>query len=206
MAGGAGGGLGRGGMLTKVLAAKRAARSGAHTVIASGREPEVLLRLLAGEPIGSFLMAEHVPLAARKQWLADHLRSPWSSPLDAGAVQAITRDGKSLLPIGVHALDGTFDRGAVVSCIASRRHGNRPGPDELQRRGCATHSTHAKPRNRSAPWLRRRTRADPSGQSGPALTRHSTHAGPREADRGKVLSASGARLRTICRLGTEIVA
>ena len=118
MAGGAGSGLGRGGMLTKVLAAKRAARSGVHTVIASGREPEVLLRLLAGEALGSFLNAEQIPLGARKQWLADNLIIRGRVHLDAGAVKAITLDGKSLLPIGVHALDGAFDRGAVVSCIS----------------------------------------------------------------------------------------
>jgi glutamate 5-kinase len=118
MAGGTGSELGRGGMLTKVLAAKRAARSGAHTVIASGRESGVLLRLLGGEPLGSFLHAEQIPLAARKQWLADNLIIRGRLHLDAGAVDAITRDGKSLLPIGVHALDGTFDRGAVVSCIS----------------------------------------------------------------------------------------
>ena len=118
MAGGAGSAFGRGGMLTKVLAAKRAARSGVHTVIASGREPDVLLRLACGEPLGSFLSAEQVPLGARKQWLADNLIIRGRLHLDAGAVKAITRDGKSLLPIGVHALDGAFDRGAVVSCIS----------------------------------------------------------------------------------------
>jgi len=118
MAGGTGTDLGRGGMLTKVLAAKRAARSGVHTVIASGRESDVLLRLARGEPLGSFLHAEQIPLGARKQWLADNLIIRGRLHLDAGAVQAITRDGKSLLPIGVHALDGTFDRGAVVSCIS----------------------------------------------------------------------------------------
>ena len=118
MAGGAGSQLGRGGMLTKVLAAKRAARSGVHTVIASGREPNVLLRLLDGETLGSFLYAEQTPLGARKQWLADNLIIRGRLHLDAGAVKAITRDGKSLLPIGVHALDGTFDRGAVVSCMS----------------------------------------------------------------------------------------
>jgi glutamate 5-kinase len=117
MAGGAGSELGRGGMLTKVLAAKRAARSGAHTLIASGREPEVLLRLTAGEHIGSLLQAERGSLAARKQWLADNLVVHGRLHLDAGAVQALRADGKSLLPIGVHAVDGDFDRGALVSCI-----------------------------------------------------------------------------------------
>jgi glutamate 5-kinase len=118
LAGGAGSELGRGGMLTKVLAAKRAARSGAHTLIASGREPEVLLRLSAGEHIGTLLRADQARLAARKQWLADNLMVHGRIHLDQGAVKALKEDGKSLLPIGVHAVDGTFDRGALVSCIA----------------------------------------------------------------------------------------
>ena len=82
MAGGAGSASRKGGMLTKVLAAKRAARSGAHTVIASGREPDVLLRLARGERIGTLLVAQTMPLAARKQWLADHLHG--RRPADAG--------------------------------------------------------------------------------------------------------------------------
>jgi glutamate 5-kinase len=118
MAGGAGSELGRGGMLTKVQAAKRAARSGAHTLIASGREPEVLLRLAGGEHIGSLLQAERTNLAARKQWLADNLMVYGRLHLDAGAAKALRVDGKSLLPIGVHAVEGEFDRGALVSCIA----------------------------------------------------------------------------------------
>ena len=116
MAGGAGSSLGRGGMLTKVLAAKRAARSGATTVIANGRADEVLTRLAAGEAIGTELVAETLTLAARKQWLADHVRLAGKITLDAGAVRALTRDGKSLLPIGVIACSGTFERGAVVAC------------------------------------------------------------------------------------------
>jgi glutamate 5-kinase len=117
MAGGAGSAIGRGGMLTKVLAAKRAARSGASTVIASGREPDVLTRLAAGEPIGTLLVAERQTLAARKQWLADHVQLAGKVRLDAGAVQALSRDGKSLLPIGVVAVEGSFQRGAVVGCF-----------------------------------------------------------------------------------------
>lgn len=117
MAGGAGSQFGRGGMLTKVLAAKRSARSGAHTVIASGREPQVLLRLMQGAPIGTFLQAASVPLAARKQWLADHLVAAGALHLDAGAVRALVREGKSLLPIGVHAIEGEFERGDVVRCL-----------------------------------------------------------------------------------------
>ena len=117
MAGGAGSALAKGGMLTKVLAAKRAARSGAHTVIASGREPDVLVRLARGEPIGTLLKAGTVPLAARKQWLADHLTVGGRLRLDAGAVKALVQDGKSLLPIGVIEAQGEFQRGEVVACL-----------------------------------------------------------------------------------------
>ena len=117
MAGGAGTAHGSGGMLSKVLAAKRAARSGASTVIASGREPDVLTRLAAGEDIGSALLADAVSLAARKQWLADHVRLAGRLKLDAGAARALARDGKSLLPIGVVAVEGEFERGEVVGCF-----------------------------------------------------------------------------------------
>ena len=117
MAGGTGSALGRGGMLTKVLAAQRAARSGAHTVIASGHEPEVLLRLARGERIGTLLTAQTTPLAARKQWLADHITLGGRLVLDAGAVRALSRDGKSLLPVGVTAVQGEFERGTVVGCL-----------------------------------------------------------------------------------------
>jgi glutamate 5-kinase len=105
-------------MLTKVLAAKRAARSGASTIIASGAEPSVLIRLASGETIGTALVAETVSLGARKQWLADHVRLAGSLRLDDGAVRALTREGKSLLSIGVVAVDGTFGRGEVVGCFA----------------------------------------------------------------------------------------
>ncbi|MCX7892387.1 MAG: glutamate 5-kinase [Burkholderiales bacterium] len=118
MAGGAGSAIGRGGMITKVLAAKRAARSGASTVIASGREPDVLTRLAAGEAIGTLLVADTAPLAARKQWLADHVQVSGRLHVDAGAARALVRDGKSLLPIGVRSVEGEFERGAVVSCIS----------------------------------------------------------------------------------------
>ncbi|MEP7276401.1 MAG: glutamate 5-kinase [Betaproteobacteria bacterium] len=118
MAGGAGGALGRGGMLSKVLAAKRAARSGAATVIASGREADVLTRLAAGESVGTLLVAAAASLGARKQWLADHVRLAGRLQLDAGAVQALAREGKSLLAIGVVAVEGDFGRGAVVGCFA----------------------------------------------------------------------------------------
>ena len=118
MAGGAGSAIGRGGMLTKVLAAKRAARSGAHTVIASGREADVLTRLAAGEAIGTHLFADMPTLAARKQWLADHVQIAGRLTLDDGAVRALSRDGKSLLPIGVVAVSGDFERGEIVGCFA----------------------------------------------------------------------------------------
>ena len=117
MAGGAGSSVGTGGMLTKILAAKRAARSGAHTVICSGREASVLLRLAAGEAIGSQLVARQAPLAARRQWLADHLQLRGGVVLDAGAVRALQEDGKSLLPVGVKAVTGEFERGEVVAVV-----------------------------------------------------------------------------------------
>ncbi len=117
MAGGAGSSVGTGGMLTKILAAKRAARSGAHTVICSGREDNVLLRLAAGEAIGSQLIARQAPLAARRQWLADHLQVRGGLVLDVGAVKALTDDGKSLLPVGVRAITGEFERGEVVALV-----------------------------------------------------------------------------------------
>ncbi len=117
MAGGVGSAHARGGMLTKVLAAKRAARSGASTVIASGRESDVLVRLAAGEDIGTALVAEKVALAARKQWLADHVQLAGRLRLDAGAARALVHEGKSLLPIGVIGVDGEFERGEVVGCF-----------------------------------------------------------------------------------------
>jgi glutamate 5-kinase len=116
MAGGTGSANAKGGMLTKVQAAKRAARSGTHTVIASGREEDVLLRIARGERIGTLLTARTAPLAARKQWLADHLNISGRLKLDAGAVQALSRGGKSLLPVGVVEVSGEFERGAVVAC------------------------------------------------------------------------------------------
>lgn len=116
MAGGAGSSLGLGGMLTKVLAAKRAARSGASTVIANGAEPSVLQRLAAGESLGTQLVADTTPLAARKQWLADHVRLAGKLWLDDGAVRALVHDGKSLLPIGVVRCEGQFERGEVLGC------------------------------------------------------------------------------------------
>ncbi len=115
MAGGAGSGISRGGMITKVRAAQRAARSGANTLIASGRETDVLLRLTQGEPLGTLLYATDSPLAARKQWLADHLQLAGSVLIDDGAVRAL-QEGKSLLPVGAINVTGEFERGAVVAC------------------------------------------------------------------------------------------
>ena len=118
MAGGAGSSLGKGGMLTKIIAAKRAAKSGAHTVIASGREANVLTRLAAGEAIGTQLTASTATLAARKQWLADHLQVRGSFTLDAGATRVLVEQGKSLLPIGVTEVSGEFARGEAVALRA----------------------------------------------------------------------------------------
>ena len=117
MAGGAGSSLGRGGMLTKILAAKRAAFSGAHTVIAWGREENVLTRLAQGEAIGTQLTAQTAHLTARKQWMADHLQTAGRIVLDDGAVKKLTAEGKSLLPIGVTDVSGSFGRGDVITCV-----------------------------------------------------------------------------------------
>lgn len=115
MAGGAGSGISRGGMITKVRAARRAARSGAHTVIASGHEADALLAVARGDDIGTLLYATASPLAARKQWLADHLQLAGSLILDAGAQRALLA-GRSLLPVGVSRIEGEFSRGAALAC------------------------------------------------------------------------------------------
>ncbi len=117
MAGGAGSRVGTGGMITKVIAAKRAARSGADTVIASGHETDPILRLAAGESIGTLLVSQTPALAARKQWLADHLQLAGRLQLDDGAVNALKK-GRSLLPVGIITIEGEFERGAAVACIA----------------------------------------------------------------------------------------
>ncbi len=119
MAGGAGSSVGRGGMLTKILAARRAAGSGASTVIAWGREPEVLHRLCQGESIGTLLVAQTQKTQARKQWIADHLQLRGSVTVDDGAAAKLRDEGKSLLPIGMTAVEGEFSRGDV---IAVREH------------------------------------------------------------------------------------
>ncbi len=115
MAGGAGSSIGRGGMLTKILAAKRAASSGTSTVIAWGREPDVLVRLAAGEAIGTALIASTQKLAARKQWMVDHLQLRGTVVVDAGAAVKVRDEGKSLLPIGVVDVQGEFHRGDVIA-------------------------------------------------------------------------------------------
>ena len=115
MAGGAGSTLGRGGMITKILAAKRAAGSGASTVIAWGREPEVLVRLAQGESIGTLLVAQTQKTQARKQWIADHLQLRGSVTVDSGAVAKLRDEGKSLLPIGMTGVEGDFSRGDVIA-------------------------------------------------------------------------------------------
>jgi glutamate 5-kinase len=132
MAGGAGSSVGRGGMLTKVQAARRAAGSGANTVIAWGREPDALLRLAAGESIGTLLQAATPKLAARKQWMADHLQLRGSVTVDDGAVAKLRDGGKSLLPIGVVEVQGEFVRGDVIAVRA-------PGGSEVAR-GLANYS------------------------------------------------------------------
>ncbi len=116
MANGAGS-LGSGGMLTKLHAATKAARSGAFTLLAWGREPEVLRRVAAGAELGTLLRPSHSPLAARKQWLAVQLQVKGRLHLDSGAVRALRTDGKSLLPVGVTAVEGRFNRGDLVACI-----------------------------------------------------------------------------------------
>ena len=114
MAGGAGSSIGRGGMLTKILAAKRAAGSGTSTVIAWGRQPQVLLKLVQGEAIGTLLVAQTAKNQARKQWMADHLQMRGAVVIDAGAALKVNTEGKSLLPIGVTSVQGNFSRGDVI--------------------------------------------------------------------------------------------
>ena len=115
MAGGAGSSLGRGGMITKILAAKRAAGSGASTVIAWGREPDALVRLSRGEAIGTLLVAQTQKTQARKQWMADHLQLRGAVTVDAGAAAKVRDGGKSLLPIGMTQVEGDFSRGDVIA-------------------------------------------------------------------------------------------
>jgi glutamate 5-kinase len=132
-------------MLTKILAAKRAARSGAHTVIASGHEIDVLPRLMHGESIGTLLEAQSLSLAARKQWLADHLQVGGKVILDAGALRALRDEGKSLLPIGVTQIIGEFERGAVVALLDEAGHDIARGLinyNATESRRIARHASH----------------------------------------------------------------
>jgi len=117
MAGGAGSSIGKGGMITKILAAKRAAGSGASTVIAWGREPDALVRLTQGEAIGTLLVAQTQKQQARKQWMADHLQLRGSVTIDGGAVSKLKSDGSSLLPVGMTGVDGDFSRGEVIAIL-----------------------------------------------------------------------------------------
>ncbi|MDN5937823.1 MAG: glutamate 5-kinase [Salinisphaera sp.] len=116
MAGG-GGELGRGGMRTKVAAARQAARSGAATIIADGREPAILTRLAAGEALGTLLTAGERKLAARKRWIAGHHKTRGQVAVDAGAARVLRQAGRSLLPIGITAVQGDFQRGDVIACM-----------------------------------------------------------------------------------------
>lgn len=109
--------VGRGGMITKVSAAKLAARSGACTIIANGREPDILVRLAKGEELGTLLLPENQPVAARKQWLAGQLKVKGQLTIDAGAAKVLRESGRSLLPVGVTACSGKFRRGDMVSCV-----------------------------------------------------------------------------------------
>ena len=120
MAGGAGSSIGKGGMITKILAAKRAAGSGASTVIAWGREPDALVRLTQGEAIGTLLVAQTQKQQARKQWMADHLQLRGSVTIDDGAVSKLKGDGSSLLPIGMTGVVGDFSRGEVIAILDSQ--------------------------------------------------------------------------------------
>lgn len=116
-----GGSLGKGGMYTKVMAAKRAARSGTATFIASGREENILPRLLSGEAgLGTLLIPDVEPLTAKKRWLAGHLQAKGQLVLDEGAVKALRSSGRSLLPVGVMGVQGQFKRGELVICVNQR--------------------------------------------------------------------------------------
>ena len=119
LAGGSSGTLGRGGMVTKLQAARLAARSGCNTIIVGGRNANILHAVAAGNEVGTLLSADQKPLAARKQWLAGHLQVKGQLVLDAGAVKVLTEQGRSLLAVGVSRVVGTFTRGELVSCVDS---------------------------------------------------------------------------------------
>ena len=165
MAGGAGSLIGKGGMITKILAAKRAASSGASTVIAWGREPQALIRLCQGEAIGTLLIAPTQKMQARKQWMADHLQLRGAVTVDTGAVTKVVAEGKSLLPIGMTQVDGDFSRGDVIAV-------RDPGGVEIAR-GLANYSSaearllcQGLVRNRKTAGLYRRCRTGSPNQSG----------------------------------------
>lgn len=117
IAGGTGSGLGRGGMITKLEAARLAARSGANTLIAGGRNKDILLKLQSAQAVGTLLVSAREPLDARKQWLAGHLQMRGKLVLDEGAVKVVREQGRSLLPVGVKSVSGGFTRGEMVSCV-----------------------------------------------------------------------------------------
>lgn len=127
------GSVGRGGMRTKLEAAQKAARSGTSTIIADGALPDVLVRVKKGESLGTLLQSPGTRLAARKQWLASQLQARGSLHLDVGATRVVTREGRSLLPVGVKQVDGDFKRGELVACL---------GPDGAQvARGLVNYSS-----------------------------------------------------------------
>ncbi len=117
MAGDSKGALGRGGMRTKLTAAYTAARSGAATVIAYGRRPEVLNEIRQGLAVGTLLLPAQGIMAARKRWIAGQMQIRGRLHLDAGAARVLREQGRSLLPVGVSALDGDFYRGDLVACL-----------------------------------------------------------------------------------------
>jgi glutamate 5-kinase len=169
MAGG-GGQLGRGGMITKVRAARLAARSGTSTIIVGGRERDVLLRITAGERLGTLLHTREQPLAARKQWLAAHLQVRGQLVLDEGAVRVLREAGRSLLPVGVREVRGEFTRGELVSCLGPDGTRGGQGTGQLQRRRGRAHKGPADRAHPGSARLPGRCRADPPGQPGAGLS------------------------------------
>ena len=147
MAGASAGNLGRGGMSTKVRAARLAARSGADTVIVGGRAPGVLLEVAAGKEIGTYLYTQQQPLAARKQWLAGQLQVRGRLVLDEGAVRVLRESGRSLLPVGVREVGGGFPRGGMGSCVgpAGGRGASSPGSPPCGSRASPRRSPASRP-------------------------------------------------------------
>ena len=145
MAGGSRSGLGRGGMATKVSAAMLASRSGASTVIASGEVNDVIIKVISGEEIGTYLFANVAPLVARKQWLAGQLQAKGRLVLDDGAVGMLKKSGKSLLAVGVKSIQGHFSRGELVICLdvegveVARGLVNYKSEEIELIKGCASH-------------------------------------------------------------------